>query len=1045
MTSPFTSVAPYQLSVDGFAAGHFRVHSLKGNETISEAWWFDVVVTAPAGDDVERGALAQRATLIFNVHEDARAFYGVVSSVRLAEVHAVDRVVQYVVRLVPRLWLLRRKTRSRIFQNMRVPDVVSSVLLEAGITTRWQLVRAYPQREYCTQYEETDYQFVRRILAEAGIYFYFFGGGPVSAAAFAADAAVGVAASVGSSVAGFVGGSAIGGLLGAAAQMAETLIPGDTVVGADDAPCYPPVGGDDAGALAASTAAAMAPAIGDVVGGALGVSGGIGGTALGAASAVAGTVSADLTEGARAVPALHFMANEAANVTTYDKVTRFTLRNSVRSTGAAFRDYDPDRPMVRLQSVAVSTQPFPPSPFEIAAEAAAAAESAATAAGGMLGGSAAGALGAVSGAIATVDSAVNAVGAALGQKVPYEVYEHHAPFLFPKWAFGSNEAPRILRQERRRASIAQGEGGCCDFSPAHRFTLEDHPAVQLDGAYVVTTVEHRGEVYPSSEGAWRVYWNRFECAPAQMPYVPARPKRKSVQVSLTATVVGPQGEEIYVDQKGQIKVQFHWDREGQFDQNSSCWIRTMQPWAGAAWGHQFIPRVGMEVVVTFEGGDPDKPMVLGSLYNATHPPPFSLPGDKTRSGWRTQSSPGGGGFNELSFEDRVGGEQILLHAQRDHLEKVEVNQTIGVGADQSIMVGLDRLIEVKRNQSHTIHGDTREKVEGKRQIEVQRNSETNVHENYKLTVGGSLSQSAGARSMTAFGEHYMVAALAGGCELVLGPRNITIDVECCAGGATPTGSGTMAMSSGTTASSTAGTGGATTGTLVDGVTCTKNDQCASGFCVDGQGSAICCKTACSGNFACASTGTCNATCTSDGDCALDYACSSAGACLLTNGQTCATASQCASGLCVDGVCCNSPCTDSCHACSAALRGGTDGVCANATDHSIDPRGICIESELTSCGTDGKCSGGACEDWPSTTVCGTVQCFNPVAPSDACTVTLQQCDGMGNCATSGAAETCPTSPNNYCCATVDTACGCGSNANCPAATPTCRLPAGICVP
>jgi hypothetical protein len=385
MTSPFASVAPYQLSIDGFAAEHFRVHSLKGNETISEAWWFDVVVTAPAGDDVERGALAQRATLIFNVHEDARAFYGVVSSVRLAEVHAVDRVVQYVVRLVPRLWLLRRKTRSRIFQNMRVPDVVSSVLLEAGITTRWQLVRAYPQREYCTQYEETDYQFVRRILAEAGIYFYFFGGGPVSAAAFAADAAVGVAASVGSSVAGFVGGSAIGGLLGAAAQMAETLIPGDTVVGADDAPCYPPVGGDDAGALAASTAAAMAPAIGDVVGGALGVSGGIGGAALGAASAVAGTVIADLTEGARAVPALHFMANEVAKVTTYDKVTRFTLRNSVRSTGAAFRDYDPDRPMVRLQSVAVSTQPFPPSPFEIAAEAAAAAESAATAAGGLLG------------------------------------------------------------------------------------------------------------------------------------------------------------------------------------------------------------------------------------------------------------------------------------------------------------------------------------------------------------------------------------------------------------------------------------------------------------------------------------------------------------------------------------------------------------------------------------------------------------------------------------------------------------------------------------
>ncbi len=584
-------VVPYQLSIDGFAADHLRVHSLKGNETISEAWWFDVVATAPAGDDVERGALAQRATLIFNVHDQPRAFYGVVAAIRLVEVHAVDQRVKYKVRVVPRLWLLRRKTRTRIFQKMRVPDIVTSVLLEAGITTRWQLVRAYPEREYVTQYEETDYHFVRRLLAEAGIYFYFFGGGPVSASAFAADAAVGVAAAVGSSVAGFVGGSAVGGLVGAAAQMAETLIPGDTVVGADDAPCYPPVGGDDAGALAASTAAALAPAVADVVGDALGdslgVGGGIAGAAIGAASAVAGTIIADVTEGGRSAPVLHFMANTNATVTVYDKVTRFTLRNTVRSTGGAFRDYDPDRPMVRLQSVAVSTQPFPPSPFELAAEAAAAAESVATTAGGLLGGPAAGALGAVSDAIATVDSVVNEVGAALGQKVPYEVYEHHSPFLFPKWAFGNDEAPRILRQKRRRASIAEGEGGCCDFSPAHRFTLDDHPAAQLDGAYVVTRVEHRGETHPggrSSAEDWRVYWNQFECAPAQMPYPPPRPKRKSVQVALTATVVGPDGEEIYVDEKGQIKVQFHWDRDGTYDDGSSCWIRVMQPWAGPAGG-----------------------------------------------------------------------------------------------------------------------------------------------------------------------------------------------------------------------------------------------------------------------------------------------------------------------------------------------------------------------------------------------------------------------------------------------------------------------------
>ncbi len=185
------SPLPFHLAIDGFATDHFRVHSLTGKEALSESWQFDLVVTAPAGDDVDRGALAQRATLIFNLAEKQRAFYGIVAAVRLAAVHTVDHSIKYHVRVVPRLWLLRRKTRTRIFQKMRVPDIVSSVLLEAGITTRWQLVRAYPEREYTTQYEETDYQFVRRILAEAGIFFYFFGGGPVAAAALTADAARG--------------------------------------------------------------------------------------------------------------------------------------------------------------------------------------------------------------------------------------------------------------------------------------------------------------------------------------------------------------------------------------------------------------------------------------------------------------------------------------------------------------------------------------------------------------------------------------------------------------------------------------------------------------------------------------------------------------------------------------------------------------------------------------------------------------------------------------------------------------------------------------
>ena len=677
---------PFQLSVDGLAGDLFRVQSFTGTEALSEAWAFDVVVVAPAGEEVEQTALGRRAVLTFHVGPEPRAFYGVVAAVRLAAALRVDQPrLEYVVRVVPRLWLLKRRRRTRIFQRMRVPDIVAQVLGEAGIAARFQLTRGYPERETCTQYEESGYQFVRRILAEAGIFFYFFGGGPLGE---------GAAATAGSEVAG-----ALGALVGAAAQGAEAPIPGDTVVCADDAAAYPPVAGDDAAALAASTAAALAPAAADA-------GGGMAGAASGAA---VGAASAGLEDSARAVPTLSLLAGEGTRGDRHDKITRFTLRNTVRSTAATFRDYDPSRPQVRLQSTAVSTAPFPPSPLEAAAMAAAAAENTAS-------------------VTSALPAGAGALGAALGQRAPLEVYDHHAPFLFPKWGFAADEAPRMLRQKRRRASIARGEGGCSDFSPGHRFSLQDHPAAQLDGLYVVLRVEHRGQAHPdaSQAGEWRVYSNDFECAPVSVPYVPRRPRRESVQVALTATVVGPPGSDIHVDALGQVKVQFHWDREGKFDAQSSCWIRVMQPWAGAGWGHQFIPRLGQEVVVVFEGGDPDKPMILGALYNGTHPPPFALPGDKTKSGIRTQTSPGGSGFNELSFEDAAGREQIYLHAQANLNEVVGKNHTVLVRSDEFLRVLGSRQDHVEKSREERVKGDSLSEVGGHRTEIIAGNREERV-------------------------------------------------------------------------------------------------------------------------------------------------------------------------------------------------------------------------------------------------------------------------------------------------------------------------------
>ncbi len=275
---------PYQLTVDSFPPDRFRVHALTGKERISETWTFDVVVTADSDEPIEQSALGQRAVLLFNVGATQRAFYGIVGGVRLSQAHRAQQAIKYQVRVVPRLWLLKKRQRSRIFQNMRVPDVVTAVLQEAGIRCCWQLTRAYPAHEYCCQFEETDLAFVKRLLAEAGIYFYFPQGPAVNGSALLANAAMSAAAAGGGALLGAVGGQAVGSLVGSVASMAETLIPGDTVVCADDAACYPPLRGDDGAALAASTAAAMAPAIGNLVG----AGDGIAGAVVGGASAIGG-------------------------------------------------------------------------------------------------------------------------------------------------------------------------------------------------------------------------------------------------------------------------------------------------------------------------------------------------------------------------------------------------------------------------------------------------------------------------------------------------------------------------------------------------------------------------------------------------------------------------------------------------------------------------------------------------------------------------------------------------------------------------------------
>ncbi|TGN99633.1 hypothetical protein PN36_35405, partial [Candidatus Thiomargarita nelsonii] len=144
-------------------------------------------------------------------------------------------------------------------------------------------------------------------------------------------------------------------------------------------------------------------------------------------------------------------------------------------------------------------------------------------------------------------------------------------------------------------------------------------------------------------------------------------------------VVGPKGEEIYTNEHGQVKVQFHWDRVGKMDEKSSCWIRVSQLWAGRSWGAMYIPRIGQEVIVDFIEGDPDRPIITGRVYHGTNKPPYPLPAEKTKSTIKSDSSKGGGGFNEIRFEDKKGKEQIFIHAEKDHDLRVKNDRREYIG------------------------------------------------------------------------------------------------------------------------------------------------------------------------------------------------------------------------------------------------------------------------------------------------------------------------------------------------------------------------------
>jgi len=564
---------------------HLDVLSFESRERMNGSYRVDVRVSCSTSSDLAARALERKAVLLVPGDASPRAFHGVVSRVRHEAPDARGKR-PLLIRIEPTVRRLSRGSARHIFQDVTAVDVITRVLTSRAIAHRLALRSTYALRPYCTQYDESDWEFVTRLLADEGIAWWWEH--PV-----------------------------------AAPPGSETLVLDDSASPRPDI---------DGGARFTYR-------------------------------------EADGSVG---------MAPREADVTHFEVWTRARARAALR------QGYDlasPLRPLLDARAVLVVSEP----PMEPDGSS------------GMRGG---------------LDPTLLAppeVGAQTLAEPLLEVERCRTGDAAP------GSATVRLEQARANVRVAHGESLSVRLSPGSRLDLSDHPDADANRSWTLTEVRTEG-FSPSALPPGRAHRTHttFACVPAEVRFRPRAPRRTPRQVTETAVVVGAEGQEIHTDHLGRVKVRFHWDPSLRHDDTASCWLRVTQMWAGAGWGAMFLPRVGMEVLVTYLGGDTDCPVVTGCLYNGTHPTWPKLPEERTRNGIRSQSTPGGGGYNELSFEDAATREQIFLHAQRDLDEVVERNHTLLVRSDEAIHVHGNRHDRIQRNLDLHVQNDFASRVDGNR-------------------------------------------------------------------------------------------------------------------------------------------------------------------------------------------------------------------------------------------------------------------------------------------------------------------------------------------
>jgi len=565
------SCAPFSLHIPG-VRHDFEVLAFDGEEAISRLYAIRVELVSERADIDLESLLNQPAFLQFGFNDEG--IHGRIEDVRVGE--SGKRLTHYELKLVPALHYLQFSHDQRVFQQRTVPQIIAQVLKRHGIQGDAFTfhVASNPPRDYCTQYAESDFEFIQRLCAEDGIAWHH-----------------------------------------------QHSADGHLLVFTDDQVFLP-------------TLAAM--------------------------------------------PYLQ----ESGMVAEHQVISRFSVRNSTRTSTVTRRDYDLKRPNLLLE--ARFTAGFTP-----------------------------------------------------------VLEDYRYPLLIENDRRGKQIARQALERHRSDYERGDGESNQTSLRSGHLFELNGHPRKQCNDLWLLISVTHEGRqpqvleetstgnVEPA-DGFTQGYRNRFSVTPGEVVFRPALPPPRRPLVTQTARVTGPEGEEIYCDEFGRVKIEFPWDRKELNSERSSCWVRVASSWAGDHFGAVTIPRVGMEVVVSFLEGDPDKPLITGCVSNRVTAPPYSLPDHKTRTVLRSESSPRNGGYNELSIEDRAGQELIHVRAQRDMAQKI--------GNSFQLEVGNER----------------RETINGNSYTRAGRSLDIEAGQQVLLKAGASVVLDAGASITLKAGGHHLV-------------------------------------------------------------------------------------------------------------------------------------------------------------------------------------------------------------------------------------------------------------------------------------------------